>query len=267
MGNPAGSFIWYELMTTDPNAASAFYGSVVGWKIGGPSAPEMSGGQDYRMIERSDGGLAGGVFKLTDEMCKGGAQPCWMPYLYVTDVDAKVTAIETEGGKVQMPAVDLPVGRIAMIADPQGVPIYLMTPNPPPGQEDADSDVFSPTEPQRVTWNELTSPDQKGSMAFYSKHFDFEFSESMPLGEMGDYWFIGHHGQTLGAIMQRQNEEQPAMWLPYIRVPSIIAADAAVKANGGSVMMDPMEVPGGDWIIIAADPQGAGFGLAGAKGD
>ena len=33
MSNAPGSFIWYELMTTDANAAAKFYGSVVGWKI------------------------------------------------------------------------------------------------------------------------------------------------------------------------------------------------------------------------------------------
>lgn len=33
MNSPSGSFIWYELMTTDANAAAAFYGNVVGWKI------------------------------------------------------------------------------------------------------------------------------------------------------------------------------------------------------------------------------------------
>jgi len=97
MTNPCGSFIWYELMTPDPDAAATFYGSVVGWKIAPQPSPE-AGGMDYRMIERSDGGMAGGVLKLTEETTSGGARPCWMPYLYVTDVDAEVAAIEKEGG-------------------------------------------------------------------------------------------------------------------------------------------------------------------------
>ena len=37
MANPAGSFIWYELMTPDPDGAAAFYGPVIGWKIARPS--------------------------------------------------------------------------------------------------------------------------------------------------------------------------------------------------------------------------------------
>ena len=264
MANPVGSFIWYELMTPDPDGAAAFYGSVIGWQVAGHSDP-AAGGTDYRMIVRDDGGMAGGMLKLDAQMVAGGASPCWMPYLYTPDVDAAVGAIEAEGGKVQMPATDLPVGRIAMVADPQGVPIYLMSPTPAPGQSDATSDVFDERAMQRVRWNELASPDQAGSMKFYAEHFGFAFNDKMPMGEMGDYCFISHHGKTLGAIMQRQDEQQRAMWQVYFGVPSIVAAKDRIEASGGQVLMGPHEVPGGEWIVVAVDPQGAGFGLVGPK--
>lgn len=265
MANPNGSFIWYELMTTDPDAAGEFYGAVVGWKVAAHSDP-AAGGIDYRMIVRSDGGNAGGVLKLTDEMTKGGARPCWMPYFYAPNVDAEIASITSEGGQVLMPATNIDVGRIAMVADPQGIPIYLMNPKPPEGKP-AISDVFSETEVQHVRWNELASPDQSGSMDFYSRHFGFEFKDKMPMGEMGDYCFISHHGKTLGAVMQRQDERQPAVWMFYFGVPSIVAAKALIESNGGQVLMGPHEVPGGDWIVVAMDPQGAGFGLVGPKGE
>ena len=54
MANPHGSFIWYELLTADPEAAKAFYDSVVGWNIDAQPAP---GGMDYRMIVAPDGNL------------------------------------------------------------------------------------------------------------------------------------------------------------------------------------------------------------------
>lgn len=274
MGNPVGSFIWYELLTSDIDGAAAFYKAVVGWAISPHSATDGvtdgvidTGGMDYRMIERDDGGMAGGAMEITQDMQMGGARPCWLPYLAVDDVDAEVHAIVAAGGREQLPAFDLPVGRIAMVADPQGVPIYLMKPVPPAGNPDATSDVFSVTENQHVRWNELASPDQAASMAFYGKHFGFTFNDKMSMGDMGDYCFIGHHGQTLGAIMQRQSDQQPAMWLFYFGVPSIAAAKSAIEAGGGTVLMGPHEVPGGDWIVVAMDPQGAGFGLVGPKGD
>ena len=57
MPDPQGSFIWYELMTTDAEATGGFYSAVVsGWKFGERVPTDV----EYRMIERSDGGNAGG---------------------------------------------------------------------------------------------------------------------------------------------------------------------------------------------------------------
>ena len=66
MSNPHGSFIWYELMSKDPDASKKFYDDVVGWNIG----PKAAGDIDYRMISAPDGNI-GGVLRLTDEMCEG----------------------------------------------------------------------------------------------------------------------------------------------------------------------------------------------------
>src|SRR5215213_7647254 len=150
--SPHGQLIWYELMTPDAEAAKTFYDSVVGWRIGEPVA-EFQG---YRMIGRSDGGFAGGVLPLTDDMQQHGARPTWLGYVGVDDTDGSVAAIEQAGGKALMPAMDVPsVGRIAMVADPQGAPFYVMTPIPPAGEDKRASDVFSPDQSQRVSWNEL----------------------------------------------------------------------------------------------------------------
>ncbi len=54
-------------------------------------------------------------------------------------------------------------------------------------------------------------------------------------------------------------------WSHYFWVPSIEAAEAAIKAHGGQVINGPMEVPGGDWIVQGIDPQGAMFSLVGSK--
>lgn len=270
--NAAGSFIWYELMTTDPDGATAFYGDVVGWKIHGHSDPGAGGGVDYRMIVRNDGGNAGGVLGLSKEMCEGGARPCWLGYLYTPDVDAAIAAIEEDGGAVQMPATDLPVGRIAMVTDPGGVPFYIMNPIPPQGAPaDARSDVYDRWAVQRVSWNELHSPDIDTAKAFYTKHFGFEYNDSMPMGELGNYWFIDIHeegggSETIGAMMQKMPEMPMGQWNYYIRVADFDAAVERVKVGGGQVLNGPMEVPGGEWIINGMDPQGAMFSLVGAKG-
>src|SRR5512142_1221090 len=137
--NPVGDFIWYELMTPDPDGAKAFYDAVVGWTID-PSSSFPSG---YRMIGRSDGKFAGGILPLNEEMAQHGAKPTWLGYINVNDVDAATGSIEQAGGKTYMGPTDIPnVGRIAMVADPQGAPFYVMKPIPPADDPDARSDVF-----------------------------------------------------------------------------------------------------------------------------
>ena len=253
-----GGFIWYELMTRDGDRAAAFYGAVVGWDIG-PGDPALYG---YRSIHRSDGGAQGGILPLSPDMQSFGARPAWVPYLHVANVPAAVAAITREGGHLLVPPVTIPAGTFAMVTDPQGVPFYIMTPVPPPGQPDARSDVFSRTGPQRASWNELASPDLAAAKAFYAKHFGFEFNESMSMGPAGDYCFIDHDGARLGAIMSRQPDAQdPPQWTIVFRVPSVEVAAKAIVAHGGGAVRGPMQVPGGEWVVFATDPDGAKFGL------
>ena len=261
MSTPA-NFIWYELMTGDPAGAAAFYGAVVGWTIASHADP-AAGDMDYRMIGRRDGGNAGGVLALNADMLAGGARPIWIGYLEVDDVDAAVDAIKADGGAVQMPATDLPVGRIAMVTDPQGAPFYIMDPIPPEGG--GESDVFSVTEPQRVRWNELSTSDPDAGVAFYTKHFGWGQEGEMDMGEMGAYRFIQCGDVGIGAVMPLMEGYPAPVWNFYIGVDDIDRALAAVKAHGGTVTNEPMEIPGGEFAMNAIDPQGAAVGFVGPR--
>jgi hypothetical protein len=256
-----GSYIWYELMTTDPRGAKAFYDDIVGWNVGEP----LPGPVEYRMIGRSDGGSAGGVLTLNEEMTSHGARPIWLGYICVDDVDESVASIEAAGGKALMPASNIPdVGRIAMVADPQGAPFYVMKPTPPADKPNAKSDVFSPEAVQRCSWNELSTSDPVAARRFYGEQFGWTSDDFMPMGEHGEYRFIDHHGLRLGAIAGAMDGQQPH-WRYYFRVLSIAKAKETVEAKGGKIAMGPMEVPGGDHILIGFDPQGAEFALVGEQ--
>lgn len=259
MPDQTGGFIWYELMTTDAQGAKAFYDAVVGWNFG-EGAEEYQG---YRMINTRDGGMAGGVMPLTAEMQQHGARPTWLGYLNVGDVDSKVAGIEAAGGKALMGPTDIPsVGRIAMVADPQGAPFYVMKPIPPAGRENEPSTVFSPTDQGRCAWNELSTSDPVAARRFYGEQFGWTTDNFMPMGEHGEYRFIDHQGLTLGAISGTMGAQHPH-WRFYFRVPSVGRAKEMAEANGGTIVMGPMEVPGGDHIVVGVDPQGAEFALVG----
>lgn len=255
-----GNFIWYELMSPDPDAAKDFYDAVVGWDV----EPQPAGDMDYRMIRRSDGGNAGGVLRITSEMVSHGARPIWLGYLNVSDVDEAVASIEHGGGKTLMAPTDIPgVGRIAMVADPQGAPFYVMKPIPPANDPNAKSDVFSPDAVQRCGWNELSTSDPQAARRFYGEQFGWGSEEFMPMGEFGDYRFFDHGGQRIGALFR--NPQGPSRWRYYFRVPSISAAKQTAEAKGASMTMGPHQVPTGEWVLGGTDPQGAEFALVGGE--
>lgn len=259
MANKHGEYIWYELITADPDGAKAFYDSVIGWNIG--DKPE--GDMDYRMINAGDRQV-GGVMRLTDEMAAGGAKPTWLGYIGVDDVDVSVAATVAAGGQVHLPAFDIPnVGRIAMVTDPQGAPFYLMR----PASDEGNSTAFVGDEgvSGHCNWNELVTSDSEAALEFYTKAFNWTRPEPTDMGEMGKYHFIASGDTTIGAICGPMPDMGPPAWNCYFNVPSIDAAIEKVKAGGGSISMGPQQVPGDYWYIIGNDPQGATFCLVGPK--
>jgi predicted enzyme related to lactoylglutathione lyase len=89
----------------------------------------------------------------------------------------------------------------------------------------------------------------------------------MDMGEMGKYYMFNRPHGMIGGIMNKgpQMAEVPPNWGIYFRVPDVNAAVERIKANGGQILNGPMEVPGGDLIVNAMDPQGAAFSLHARK--
>jgi len=254
MTNPHGTPIWYELVSPDADASKAFYEAVVGWTI--DDRPE--GDMDYRMIVTADGSNAGGVAGLAPGAPAAAAKPGWRFYIGVDDVDAAAAKIVGAGGSIAIPPFDLPgVGRMALVADPQGIAFFVMR-----GASPEASTAYDRTGMGKCNWNELMTPDQAGANAFYAEVFDWTYPDRMAMGEMGDYIFFAVAGETIGATMTAPPGPAPD-WQFYFRAPDIEAAAETVTARGGTVHAGPMEVPGGDRIIVASDPHGLMFGVVG----
>lgn len=265
MADDRGAFIWYELMTTDPQGAKAFYDSVVGWSIDAESSVP-DGSVDYRMIKRSDGGFAGGMLAMTEEMVAGGAKPGWFGYIHTPDVDAAVARMTERGGQVFIEPHDMEgVGRIAFLSDPQGMPVYLMNPTPPTDAPDAQSDVFSVEQPQHVRWNELWSADPDATVELYGELFGWSQEGDMDMGPMGKYRFLQANGVGIGALGKAASDGPGPRIRYYIGVEDIDEALDKVRSNGGAVEDGPHEIPGGEFSAHARDPQGASFGLVGPR--
>ncbi len=124
----------------------------------------------------------------------------------------------------------------------------------------------APMAPGFVGWNELMTDDWEEGFAFYSRLFGWKKDQAIPMGEMGTYQLVAAgEGEAFGAMMNRPPNVPMPGWGFYFIVPAIDAALERVKAGGGKVLMEPMEVPGGAWAANAMDPQGAAFGLTADK--
>jgi len=260
MSDTHGHWIWYELWTPEPPAARAFYEAVVGWQIAPGAAPTF-----YDMIGNADGGFTGGVLPLSPDMAAAGARPGWLGYVGVDDIDAAVAHVRALGGGVRIPRMEIPgTGIFAMITDPDGAPLYLMQPTPPPGG--GRSTAFDRALPGRCGWNELHAGAIDGALAFYTALFGWTSPGGMDMGPMGTYHFIDHAGDQVGAMMQQPaGVDAPPHWNFYFRVADIDVAVAAIAAQGGAVVNGPHPVPTGDWVLHGRDPQGGMFCLVGRR--
>lgn len=255
-GNRTGDYVWYELLTPDAEAAQSFYGKVLGWRF----SNNAQAGMDYRIIHAGADSV-GGLMTLTPEMTSHGARPAWLGYIAVDNVDDAASETEKRGGRMLMQPMDIPdVGRIAMLADPQGAPFYVIKPKGE-GKSAAFTDAGSM--PGRCVWNELTTPDQAAAWKYYGEMFGWKQDGALEMGPKGQYQFI-RHGAVLGAIMPDEANDAPH-WTQYFQVENIDAAKAIVENGGGRIITGPDEIPGGDFAMNCLDPQGALFGLVGPR--
>jgi uncharacterized protein len=250
-----GRPLWYELMTTDMKAAESFYKTVVGWT----SAPFKESPEPYTTFNRSENVPVAGLMTRPEGM---NAPPFWAMYVGVPQLEAAAAHIKQRGGQECSPVIEVPtVGRMQMMKDPQGAAFYIY--EPATGQQRPEG----APEIGEGSWHELMTTDAAAAMRFYSEIFGWQPSEALNMGDLGKYQMFNRPHGMIGGMMNKPPEmaNVPPTWQIYFRVPDITAAVARIKANGGQILNGPMEVPGGDWVVNAMDPQGAAFALHAKK--
>jgi uncharacterized protein len=109
--NEPGTLTWNELITADP-AAVAFYTAVLGLTT---STMDMGEGGVYTLFEAGGQQVGGSMAPPMP-----GIPNHWQVYFAVADADATAARAAELGGAVPVPPFDSPVGRMAVIGDPQG---------------------------------------------------------------------------------------------------------------------------------------------------
>ena len=250
-----GRPLWYELMTTDMKKAESFYRAVVGWT----TSPFDNGRHPYTMFNRSGQVPIAGVMTKPDEV---KAPPFWAMYVGVPNIEEAAAHIKRLGGSAHTEVIEIPtVGRIQMMMDPQRAGFYIFEPSRQEQSPEGAAEVGD------ASWIELMTTDAAAAMKFYQDAFGWQPSEALDMGAMGKYQMFNRPHGMIGGMMNKPPElaNVPPHWQIYFRVPDADAAAERVKANGGKILNGPMDVPGGDRVLNAMDPQGAAFGLHARK--
>lgn len=237
-----GRVVWHDHMSGDPEAARRFYADLLGWDFEVWKAGEW----DYPMIKVND--TTHGGFGPS----QGNAPPHWLCHVLVDDVDAAAGRVEAAGGSIVAPAMDIPeVGRMVVVADPQGAVLSLYA---PAGEPQLSEGVF--------VWDELTTTDVEDAKRFYGEVVGWE-ARDMDMGSNGTYTIFSSGGADRAGCMPRppQAQDVPPNWMTYIGTADVDATLEKAKSLGANVLMGPADVPTVGRLAVFADPTGAVVGL------
>jgi predicted enzyme related to lactoylglutathione lyase len=235
-----GKFVWHEQVSPDPGQAQDFYTQLFGWGI----EVYKPGEADYPMI--SSGGQSHGAFGTAME---GAPPPHWLSHVRVQDVDETIEKAKGAGGRLAAGPFDMgEVGRIAIITDPEGAFISAYEPE---SEGPESTGVF--------VWDELATQDADAAQRFYEQVFGWTTTDMG--AEYGGYRIFNRGDTGVAGFMTVSDESIPAHWQPYVAVEDPDATAARATELGGTVLLEPMDVPNVGRIGVLRDPQGATFGI------
>jgi len=244
-----GTPSWTDLMTSDLDAAERFYTSLFGWTYdtqdtGDPERP-------YVMVLKGDMAVAG-MGPQNPEQTAQGIPPMWSTYVTVDDADASAAKAASLGATALLAPVDaMGAGRMAVLADPTGAVFCLWEPKAHIGAELVN-------EHGALSWNELITPEVDAAAKFYGDLFGWT-AQTEDMGTMAYTAFLLGERAIAGA-MKPPMDGIPPSWGVYFAVDDTDATVAAATAGGGTVIVEPNDIPPGRMAVLS-DPQGAVFSV------
>ena len=240
---------WADCATTDLDAAEAFYAAVFGWDA---TRETDSTGAVYS-VQRLDGKRVAGLYALNDELRRLGVPPHWATYFEVSDLGESLGKLSKAGGKLLDGPIDEPgVGQMAVVQDTLGAYLRLWAP-----AKDQGGETFNV--PGAMIWNELCTEDTEKARAFYGDVLGLE-AEIIDAG--GKPYTLLKAGQDpVAGVLQITPEMkfEGATWDVYFAAEDVDAVVQRVRDAGGSVEVEPFDLPVGARMAVVRDPFGAVF--------
>jgi len=252
---PAGVPCWIDIAHGDPEAATAFYGELLGWEFAGPGAmPGDPPGRYY--VARVRGMDVAGVSSRPPQAAE---DPDWLTYVAVDSADSTAQRAREAGGSVIVEPFDAPpAGRMAVLRDPAGALFAIWEAGHRQGAQLVN-------EPSAWSMSSLNTSDSEGAEAFYGAVYGWEaeaFGPDISLFRLPGY-VGGEPGQPVprDVVAGMMTGDGEARWSVDVWV-----ADAEMTARkaaglGGSVAVAPREIAGFRNAVIS-DPQGGSLSVS-----
>jgi hypothetical protein len=247
-------FVWHDLNSKDASSAKRFYGELFNWKFEGDNA--------YLHIKNGEH-MIGGIRTMD---ANERMPPSWLGYVGVDDVAATVATMTKLGGKVFMPTMSMAnVGTFAVVADPTGG-VLAPWKSARPGE---DKEPTGRVGMHNFCWDELLTNDTAAAEAFYTAAFGWS-AEKMDMGPGGTYTVFKRPGvkdddgkdERAGGMMKSMpNAPHPPFWLSYVAVTNANETVAKAKRLGGTVMVEPMDIPNIGRFAVMMDAEHAAFAV------
>ena len=231
-----GKFVWFELITHDPEKVGTFYGGLFGWNF-----TPFSENDKYLTIEH-EGRQIGGIVAISDTSM--GSR--WLSSLSVPDVDEAANQVRKLGGSVLYGPIDYDDrGRFAQVGDSQGADFVILR------ARQGDPKRSDPA-PGGIVWVELFTKSVEDSARFYKGLISYEV---LPADESDDHHYFAVGEKIRGGVTEIDYQDVKPTWLPFVGVDNLREVVLQAINSGGTLLAHT------DTAAIILDPGGAAIGL------
>ncbi len=243
-----GKFVWADLFTTDPVAATKFYSGLFGWTAN----TITQDGKAYTVFSNGSRPVAG----LAPRPPSNTQRPSrWVAYIAVTKMSSTLKLVTKAGGQVRAEARDFPErGVQAIIADNEGSTIGLL-------QSSSGDSADAEPKPGDWNWFELYVKQPQVVAAFYRQVINYEMTPDLRTERKGDLLLSSDGLARAGVAPLPEREDAKPGWLGVVRVENIDEALARTVKLGGEVLVSPRAVAYESRFAIIADSTGGTVGL------
>jgi hypothetical protein len=237
-----GHFFWYDILTTDVEATTAFYAEVVGWEVSVDASGQYP-------IARAHGRPVAGILPLGGE-----AQPHWLGQILTEDVGQLCRRLTFLQGEVLIPPEEIPdLGVGAMIADPVGAVLHAFTPHT------AQDETFTPTR-GAIGFHAMLAPRADLACRVYKTLFPWKVGKPQT-NQAGTWTMLKDRTTPIAAALEWAQDDAPPQWVHYVIVDDVDETLVRAQSAGATVLHAPVTLRKVGTVATLVDPTGARFGI------